>query len=71
VINGVPMKDAALIESFGTAGDLALAVGRKSGVPVSRSAVYEWKRKGIPARWRGIVSALAAEAKPKKRKGAA
>ena len=55
------MKDAALIERFGTAEALAAAVGEKSGVSVSRSAVYEWKRKGIPARWRRIVASLADE----------
>lgn len=53
------MKDARLIERFGTADELAEAVFAKTGVKVTRSAVYEWKRNGIPKRWRQTVSALA------------
>lgn len=53
------MKDSRLIERFGTAGELASAVFAKTGVKVTRSAVYEWKRNGIPKRWRSTVVELA------------
>jgi hypothetical protein len=57
------MKDARLIEKFGTAENLAVAVSQKTGVKVSRSAIYEWKRNGIPARWRRVVAELARDHK--------
>lgn len=53
------MNDVELIEGFGTAEKLAAAVTEKTGVKVSRSAVYEWKRNGIPSKWRSIVADLA------------
>lgn len=53
------MKDAKLMKHLGTAEELAAAVHAKTGVKVSRSAVYEWRRKGVPARWRTVVDELA------------
>lgn len=60
-------EHARLIERFGTAADLAEAVAARTGVRVSRSAVYEWKRNGIPDRWRGVVSELARQQKRQER----
>lgn len=53
------MDAETVIERFGTAKALAKAVAAKSGVALSQSAVYEWKRNGIPERWRKILAAVA------------
>lgn len=64
------MKDARLIERFGTADEVVEALLAKTGLRVSRSAVYEWKRNGIPKRWRATVVDLA-KALPERQKDAA
>lgn len=54
------MRDKKLIEAFGDANEIVAAFQEK-GVPITRSAVYQWKRRGIAPRWRKLVNTIAAE----------
>lgn len=66
------MRDKKLIEAFGDA-NVIVAAFEERGVPITRSAVYQWKRRGIAPRWRKLVKAIALERGilPKDRKQAA
>lgn len=53
------MKDAEVIERFGAAKGLAAAFALTTGIELSRSAIYEWKRNGIPHRYRKFLARIA------------
>jgi hypothetical protein len=54
------MSDVRIIEAFGEASSLVDAF-RARGVPITRSAVYQWKKRGIAPRWRQLVAEIAHE----------
>ena len=55
------MTDRDFINRLGTAKDVAATFYDVSRVSLSPSAIYEWKRNGIPARYRQFLIAVAAE----------
>lgn len=52
------MRDKKLIEAFGDANEIVAAFAQR-GVPITRSAVYQWKRRGVAPRWRDLLAAIA------------
>lgn len=54
------MRDKKFIEAFGDANVIVGAFAAR-GVPISRSAVYQWKRRGVAPRWRNLLVEVAEE----------
>lgn len=51
-----------IIDDLGGATAVAQMVARKTGEAVSRTAVCNWRRRGVPWRYRAVIEELAAEA---------
>lgn len=55
------MNAERAIKRLGGGTKLAGAILATTGVAVDRNAIYEWKKNGIPRRWRPVVAKLLKE----------
>ena len=52
------MNARQAIKALGGGTKLSEAIRAQTGVEVDRNAIYEWKKNGIPKRWKPVVSRL-------------